>query len=540
MAAQPPRPARPRQQSTATVKAGCFVDQVSAGTFRQAGKVIAVHVSYRSRAEQRGHVPTEPSYFLKATSSLALSGMEVERPAGAELLAFEGEIALVIGTAARRTSPEEAWSHVQSVTAANDLGVYDLKYADKGSNLRSKSGDGFTPLGPALIPAASVDPAGLRIRTWLNGTLVQEDSSAGMLFPFSRIIADLSQLMTLETGDIILTGTPAGSSVAGPGDIVEVEVDDPAAALSTGRLRTAVEQGHVPMAAYGSGPRATDADRIDAWGSPAAAGLPVQTVPGPANAPSPELLRKLLSVGTATLSSQLRRHGLDNVSIDGLATTRPGRRIAGPARTLRFVPNREDLFKLHGGGFNAQKRIINSLHDGEVLVMEARGDPSAGTLGDVLALRAQVLGAAAIVTDGGVRDVAEVAALELPVFHAGAHPAVLGRRHIPWETDVTVSCGGATVQPGDIIVGDDDGVLVIPPSYAEDVADAAIAQEHEEMFISEMVAQGHGVEGLFPMDANWRARFAVWAAAPRPVHRPFHTRRPGQTGHDSQAGGNAT
>lgn len=487
------------------------MEQVSAGTFKAAGKVIAVHVAYRSRAEQRGITPALPSYFLKAASSLSLSGADVERPDGCELLAFEGEIALIIGTAARRISPAEAWSHVQYVTAANDLGVYDLKYADKGSNLRSKSGDGFTPLGPGLIAAPSVDPTALRLRTWLNGTLAQEDSSAGLLFPFSQIIADLSQLLTLEPGDIILTGTPAGSSVAVPGDVIEIEVDDPAAGLSTGRLHTTVIQGQIPMATYGNGPKITDADRIDAWGSPEAAGLPPQNL-------RPALLRKLLSVGTATLSSQLRRRGLNNVSIDGLTTTQPGQRIAGPARTLRFVPNREDLFTSHGGGFNAQKRIINSLHDGEVLVMEARGDPSAGTLGDVLALRAQVLGAAAIVTDGGVRDIAEVTTLGLPVFHAGAHPAVLGRRHIPWDTDVTISCGGATVQPGDIIVGDADGLLVIPPSYAGDVADAAIAQELEETFIAEMVAQGHSVEGLFPMDETWRARFTEWAAGQTGAH----------------------
>lgn len=490
------------------------MEQVSAGTLKQAGKVIAVHIAYRSRAVQRGRTPALPSYFLKATSSLSLSGAGVERPAGCELLAFEGEIALVIGTTGRRISPEAAWSHVQHITAANDLGVYDLKYADKGSNVRSKSGDGFTPLGPGLIPAATVDPAGLRIRSWLNGALVQDDSSAGLFFTFNQIVADLSQLMTLEPGDVILTGTPAGSSVAVPGDVMEVEVDEPSSGLSTGRLRTSVFQGRTPMAVYGNGPRSTNADRIDAWGSPEAAGLPPRGI-------SEDLRRKLTSVGTATLSSQLRRRGLNNVSIDGLATTRPGVRIAGPARTLRFVPNREDLFTGHGGGYNAQKRIINSLHDGEVLVMEARGDPSAGTLGDVLALRAQVLGAAAVVTDGGIRDSVEVAALALPVFHAGVHPAVLGRRHIPWDTDVTVSCGGATVQPGDIIVGDADGLLVIPPSYAEEVADAAIAQEHEEMFIAEMVAQGHSVEGLFPMDEHWRARFTEWAAGrPRMAPHP--------------------
>src|SRR4029453_18964320 len=189
------------------------------------GKIIAVHLNYPSRAAQRGRTPAQPSYFLKPPSSLAASGATLERPAGTELLAFEGEIALVIGERARRVSPADCWRHVASVTAANDFGLYDLRAADKGSNVRSKGGDGFTPLGPTLIDAASVDPAALRVRTWVNGDLVQEDTSGTLLFPFGRLIADLSQLMTLETGDVILTGTPAGSSVVRPGDIVEVEVD---------------------------------------------------------------------------------------------------------------------------------------------------------------------------------------------------------------------------------------------------------------------------------------------------------------------------
>ncbi|ALE06333.1 hypothetical protein AL755_14115 [Arthrobacter sp. ERGS1:01] len=490
------------------------MEQVTAATVKQAGKVIAVHVAYRSRADQRGRTPAKPSYFLKASSSLSLGGSDIERPAGCELLAYEGEVALVIGTAARRVSPENAWTHVGQVTAANDFGVYDLKYADKGSNVRSKSGDGFTPFGPGLIPAAGLDPATLRVRTWVNGELVQEDTTAGLLFPFSQIIADLSQLMTLEPGDVILTGTPAGSSVAVPGDVVEVEVDSLDAGLGTGRLRTAVVQGTAAFADYGNGPKTTDADREDAWGSAEAAGLAPKGL-------GAELKRKLTSVGTATLSAQLRQRGLNNVSIDGLKSTRPEVRIAGTARTLRYVPNREDLFKTHGGGYNAQKRIIDTLNDGDVLVMEARGEAGTGTVGDILALRAQINGAAAIVTDGGVRDVAAVAALDMPTFFTGAHPAVLGRRHIPWDTDLTISCGGATVQPGDIIVGDADGLLVIPPSLAEEVADAAIAQEHEETFIAEMVSRGHGVEGLYPMNAAWRAKFAEWAAShPNPAARP--------------------
>src|SRR5690554_3067102 len=164
------------------------------------GKVIAVHVNYPSRAAERGRTPEQPGYFLKPATSLAASGGTIERPAGCELLAFEGEIALVIGKTTRRVSPEEGWAFVSHVTASNDCGVYDLRYADKGSNLRSKGGDGFTPIGPALIAAADVDPSALRIRTWLNGALVQEDTTAELLFPFGRLVADLSQLITLEPG----------------------------------------------------------------------------------------------------------------------------------------------------------------------------------------------------------------------------------------------------------------------------------------------------------------------------------------------------
>lgn len=480
---------------------------VDADTIAAARKVIAVHLNYRSRAEQRGRVPSQPSYFIKPSSSLSLSGGTVERPAGCELLAYEGEVAIIIGSPARRVSVEDAWQHVRWVTASNDLGVYDLKYADKGSNLRSKGGDGYTPLGPALLDASTVDPHGLRIRTWVNGSLVQEDSTAGLLFPFARLVADLSQLMTLEPGDIILTGTPAGSSVAVPGDVVAVEVDDPAAGLSTGKLSTTVTEGSLPLAEYGSGPNATDQDRADAWGSPQAGGAR----PAVDGALTPGLKAKLESVATATLSSQLRKRGLDNVSIDGLHSTRPAKKVVGTARTLRYVPNREDLFKAHGAGFNAQKRAIDTLNEGDVLVMEARGEKGTGTVGDILALRAQVRGAAAIITDGGVRDVTAVAALDMPTYFSNPHPAVLGRRHIPWDVDLTISCGGATVQPGDIIVADADGILVIPPALAEALADDALQQEHEESYIAAMVGQGHSVDGLYPMNASWRAKYQDWA-----------------------------
>jgi 5-oxopent-3-ene-1,2,5-tricarboxylate decarboxylase/2-hydroxyhepta-2,4-diene-1,7-dioate isomerase len=490
------------------------LEQVTDRLLAAARKVIAVHINYPSRASQRGRTPEQPSYFLKPSSSLATGSVEapstVERPAGCELLGYEGEIALVIGKPARRVGLEDAWSHVEWVTASNDLGVYDLRYADKGSNVRSKGGDGFTPVGPGLIAADTVDPAKLHIRTWHNGELVQDDTTGDLLFPFAQLVADLSQLLTLEEGDIILTGTPAGASVARPGDVVEVEVS--AGDRSTGRLATRVTEGTTPFADFGARPKTDDVQREEAYGSREAAGLAPAQAAAVAPVLTPELKAKLESVATATLSSQLRKRGLNNVSIDGLQATRPDRKVVGLARTLRYVPNREDLFKTYGGGFNAQKKAIDSVNEGEILVMEARGEKGTGTVGDILALRAQVRGAAAIITDGGVRDFSAVAGLEMPTYFANPHPAVLGRRHIPWDTDITIACGGTTVQPGDIIVADSDGILVIPPPIAEELADDCIAQEKEEAFIFEMVKQGNSVDGLYPMNKEWQAKYKEWEA----------------------------
>jgi 2-keto-4-pentenoate hydratase/2-oxohepta-3-ene-1,7-dioic acid hydratase in catechol pathway/regulator of RNase E activity RraA len=478
------------------------------------GKVIAVHLSYPSRADQRGRRPAAPSYFLKPSSSVAGTGGTIERPAGTELLAFEGEVALVIGTAARHVPVERAWDHVAWVTAGDDFGLYDLRANDRGSNLRSKGGDGFTPLGPELIDARTVDPAALRVRTWVNGALVQDDTTADLLFPLPQLVADLAQHLTLEPGDVILTGTPAGSSVVAPGDVVEVEVDAPAApgTPTSGRLTTRVVQGTHPFdPALGSLPAADDAQRAEAWGFRAAAGLPPEPDPGPdpeqeAGLPA-DLRERLERAPVAGLSAQLRRRGLNATSIDGVRPLHPEAKLVGVARTLRLVPARDDLFARFGGGFNAQKQAFDGVREGEVIVIEARGDSGSGTFGDVLALRAAVRGAAGIVTDGGVRDSVAVAAIDLPVWSAGPHPAVLGRRHVPWETGGTIACGGATVQPGDVVVGDADGVVVIPRALAEEVADATLAQEAEDAWIAERVGEGSSLDGLFPMDAAWRERY---------------------------------
>ncbi|WP_024355414.1 fumarylacetoacetate hydrolase family protein [Leucobacter chironomi] len=480
------------------------------------GKIIAVHLNYPSRIAQRGRTPAFPSYFFKPASSLAPTGSTIERPAGTELLAFEGEVALVIGEPARWVSPEDGWKHVAFVTAANDFGLYDLRAADKGSNVRNKGGDGYTPVGPAAIPTDGIGQDQWRVRTWVNGELAQDDTSDTLKFPFGQLVADLSQHMTLETGDVILTGTPAGSSVVIPGDVVEVEVDAPNApgAPSTGRLITTVTQGEHAFGDFGNTPAVDDKQRIEAWGSEdehaaaVAAGRATPLDEQPESSPLTAEIRELLDgVAVATVSAALRKRGYVDIFIDGVHPNHEGDTILGTAKTLRFIPFRPDLFKQHGGGFNAQKRAFDTVNEGEVLVVEARGIPSTGTVGDVLALRAQVRGASGIVTDGGVRDFAAVQQFDIPVFSQGAHPSVLGRRHVPWETDVTIACGGAAVQPGDIIMGDRDGVIVIPPFLLDEVAREAAAQEEADAWVAEQVAQGAPVDGLFPMNAEWKAKY---------------------------------
>ena len=474
------------------------------------GKIIAVHVAYNSRAAQRGRWPKQPSYFLKASSSVSASGSNVERPQGCELLAFEGEIALIIGRPAHRIQPEDAWSYVGGVTAANDLGIYDYRAQDKGSNTRSKSRDGYTPLGPDVIDASLVDPHNLRIRTWVNGHIAQEaiTDEEEMIFPLSQFVADLSQHMTLEPGDVILTGTPAGSTVIFPGDTVEVEVDCPTVegCPTSGKLSTTIVEGPGNFnASVGMLPSIDDKQREDAYGDRASAGLPEED---DLSSMDPELRALLEKVPTAGLSAQLRNKGLNQVHIEGVKSNKPGTHMVGVATTLRFLPCREDLFPALGGGYNAQKKAFDGLKEGQILVIEARNDPGSGTLGDVLALRAANLKAAGIVTDGGIRDFTPVTEVDIPVFGRTAHPAVLGRKHLPYDTDIAIGCGNTTVFPGDILVGDDDGVIVIPRALAWEVAIAAAKKEIQDEWVAERVKEGHPVDGLFPPTGEWKKAYA--------------------------------
>lgn len=218
------------------------------------GKIVAPHLTYRSRVEEyrMAAPPAEPSYFLKPPSSVSHHGAPVARPRGCRFLNYEGEIAIVIGERCLGVAEKDALRHVRGYTIANDWGVHDFRHADRGSMLRVKGQDGFCPLGPALVDAQDVDPDDLTLRTYVNGERVQEGhTGTDLLFSFAYQIADVSRLITLEPGDVLLTGTPANSRPVEPGDVVEVEVE------GIGRLRNTVVELDRDLETVGEQPSVT-------------------------------------------------------------------------------------------------------------------------------------------------------------------------------------------------------------------------------------------------------------------------------------------
>ncbi len=216
-------------------------------------------------------------------------------------------------------------------------------------------------------------------------------------------------------------------------------------------------------------------------------------------------------MSTATLTSQLRRHGIRNTFLGGLRPTRPDLRLLGYAHTLRYVPLREDI--TDSGELNAQKRAVESIGPDDVLVIDARGEAGAGTIGDILAARVLARGGAGIVTDGGLRDSPAVTGLEIPTYYRAPHANVLGLLHHPLESNVPIACAGTLVVPGDVLVGDAEGVVVLPAALAEQVARDALAQELREEWALERVQAGDSTVGTFPLADDRRAEFEAWLAA---------------------------
>ena len=217
-----------------------------------------------------------------------------------------------------------------------------------------------------------------------------------------------------------------------------------------------------------------------------------------------EVLALLKTVSTGTLCSQLRHRGFWNIFMHDVHPLRADLHMAGQALTLRYIPRREDLDPTgdYDNQKNKQRLAIESVEPGDVLVIDARGDTRAATLGNILSARVLGRGGAGIVTDGAFRDSPAIKDIDLPTFARAANANLSNTIHFPSEINVPIACGGVAVLPGDVLVGDGEGVAVIPRALAEEVAHAAVEQEQREKFIYKKITSGSSIVGVYPPNAD--------------------------------------
>lgn len=226
---------------------------------------------------------------------------------------------------------------------------------------------------------------------------------------------------------------------------------------------------------------------------------------------SRETLDLLLIPSTATLTSVLRQHGITWTFMHGVSPLRPNMKMAGPAFTLRYIPMREDLDPGTVDNLKDVQRVgIEQISEGEVLVIDARGDTRAGTMGSILATRLHCRGAAGIVTDGAYRDSPVIAELGIAAYAAAMNAHTNKTIHHPSEIQVPIACGDVAVYPGDIIVGDEEGVVVVPAELADQVAQTAAEMEEKEVFITEKIQAGASIVGVYPPDEKTLAEYEEW------------------------------
>jgi len=230
----------------------------------------------------------------------------------------------------------------------------------------------------------------------------------------------------------------------------------------------------------------------------------------------PTTQARLGAVSTATLATVLFKRGLRNQFVQGARRLGAGKRpnMVGRAFTLRYIPAREDLDVLEGyrDPEHPQRKAIESVPPGQILVIDCRGDPRAASAGGILMTRLHVRGCAGVVTDGGLRDVEEIGGLAMPAYCAGPSAPTTLTRHHAVDMQLPIGCGEVAVFPGDVLVGDGDGVIVVPQEIADEVAAEAAEQESLETFVLEQVAGGSALPGTYPPNDDTRARYAAWRA----------------------------
>ncbi len=226
-----------------------------------------------------------------------------------------------------------------------------------------------------------------------------------------------------------------------------------------------------------------------------------------------EYRESLKKISTATLTTVLFKRGLRNAFIQGVfLLNQKSPRMVGEAYTLRFIPAREDLDQLGAfeGRGHPQREAIEACPPGSVLVMDARRDAFAATGGDILMTRLMVRGVAGVVTDGGLRDTPTIEKLPWPAYCAARSAPLNLVRHHAVDSQLPIGCGGVPVYPGDIVVGDAEGVVVIPAKIANEVAQEGAAQTLFEDWVEARVKEGRSIFGLYPPSAETRAEFEAW------------------------------
>lgn len=231
---------------------------------------------------------------------------------------------------------------------------------------------------------------------------------------------------------------------------------------------------------------------------------------------NPDTRAKLKHISTATLATALFKRGFRTQFIQDVKPLHPlAESMVGEAFTLRYMPAREDLNKLEvfRDRSHPQRKAVEDCPPGAVLVMDSRKDPRAASAGGILVTRLMMRGVAGVVTDGGFRDAAEIATLAIPAFHQRPSAPTNLTLHQAIDINVPIGCGDAPVFPGDVVVGDNDGVIIIPAHLADEIAAEAHEMTAYEDFVTERVRGGQPIFGLYPAtDENNLKLFAEWRA----------------------------
>lgn len=215
--------------------------------------------------------------------------------------------------------------------------------------------------------------------------------------------------------------------------------------------------------------------------------------------------KKLSSVSTATIATCLFKKGLKNQFIQDVQPLKKGRgNMVGEAFTLRYIPAREDLnpITVFQDPKHPQRIAVEQCPKGHVMVIDSRKDARAASAGSILVTRLMIRGAAGIVTDGGLRDSAEIASLALPSYHKMPSAPTNLTLHQAIDINVPIGCGDVAVFPGDMVVGDDDGVIIIPHKLIEEVAEECVKMTLYEEFVIQRVGEGHAIIGLYPLTST--------------------------------------